>query len=70
MDSIDVLDPSYGNPTDGTGSLVSNQIKFNDYQNINRGSLLKVRGKVERRLDEIQIIADKIKFLEGEENEE
>lgn len=28
MDSIDVLDPSYGNPTDGTGSLVSNQIKF------------------------------------------
>lgn len=28
MDSINVLDPSYGNPTDGTGSLVSNQIKF------------------------------------------
>lgn len=28
MDSINIIDPSYGNPTDGTGSLVSNQIKF------------------------------------------
>ena len=28
MDSINIIDPSYGNPTDGTGSLVSNQIKL------------------------------------------
>ena len=28
MDTINIIDPSYGDPTDGTGSLVSNQIKF------------------------------------------
>ncbi len=28
MDSIDLIDPSYGERTDGTGSLVSNQIKL------------------------------------------
>lgn len=40
---------------------------FNQYSDIQRGDLLKVRGNVERRLDQIQIIVDKIKKLTEEE---
>lgn len=44
---------------------------YNKYPDIQRGDLLKVRGNVERRLDQIQIIVDKIKRLTEEEvNEE
>ena len=43
---------------------------YNTYQQLEKGNLIKIRGKVEKRLDEIQIIVDKIKYLEGEENEE
>ena len=39
------------------------------YPNISKGDLLKVRGTVERRLDQYQIIVEKIKYLEGEEND-
>lgn len=42
---------------------------FNLYPNIEVGNLLKVRGKVEKRLNEIQIIVDKIKDLKGTTNE-
>ena len=42
---------------------------YNHYSNIEKGNLLLVRGKVEKRLNELQIIVDKIKFLEGEINE-
>ncbi|MBO5120849.1 MAG: DNA polymerase III subunit alpha, partial [Bacilli bacterium] len=41
---------------------------YNQYSNIQRGDLLKIRGNVERRLDQIQIIVDKIKKLNEEEN--
>ena len=40
------------------------------YENLERGNLVKVRGKVEKRLNEIQVIVDKIKNLQGENNEE
>ncbi len=43
---------------------------FNKYPNLESGMLIKVRGKVERRLNEIQIIIDRIKLLEGDTNEE
>jgi DNA polymerase-3 subunit alpha len=39
------------------------------YNNLKVGDLIKVRGTVERRLNEIQIIVEKIKYLEGENNE-
>ena len=39
---------------------------FKLYENIEVGNLIKVRGKVERRLNEYQIIVEKIKILEGE----
>ena len=42
---------------------------FNMYQDIDRGSLLKIRGNVEKRLDQIQIIVEKIKDLKGESDE-
>ena len=41
-----------------------------DYENMEKGNILKVRGKVEKRLDEIQVIVEKIKILQGEKNEE
>ena len=43
---------------------------YKDYQNLQKGTLIKVRGHVEKRLNEIQIIVEKIKYLQGAENEE
>ena len=58
--------------TDETGSkefILFPKI-YNNYQDIEKGKLLKIRGKVEKRLDETQVIVDKIKYLEGEQDEE
>ena len=44
---------------------------YKEYSNIQKGDLLKVRGNVERRLDQYQIIIEKIKNLQEEaKNEE
>lgn len=43
---------------------------FNNYQTLERGDIIKIRGNVEKRLNEIQIVVEKIKNLEGEKNEE
>ena len=45
---------------------------YNLYPDIEKGDLLKIRGNVERRLDQIQVIVEKIKKLnkEGDQNEE
>ncbi len=40
------------------------------YSNIEKGNILKVRGTVEKRLNEYQIIVSKIRILQGEKNEE
>ena len=40
------------------------------YENLEKGNIIKIRGKVEKRLNEIQVIVDKIKYLQGESNEE
>ena len=34
-----------------------------------KGDLLKIRGTVERRLDQIQIVVEKIKYLEEKDHE-
>lgn len=39
-------------------------------ENLEVGKVIKIRGKVEKRMDELQIIVDKIKYLQGENNEE
>ena len=39
------------------------------FENIGKGNIIKVRGKVEKRINEIQVIVEKIKILQGEENE-
>ena len=39
------------------------------YPDIARGDILKVRGIVERRLDEWQMVGNRIEKLNGEENE-
>jgi DNA polymerase-3 subunit alpha len=38
--------------------------------NISKGNIVKVRGRVEKRLNEIQVIVDKIKIIQGVKNEE
>ena len=40
------------------------------FENIEKGNILKVRGKVEKRLNEIQVIVEKMKYLQGDKNEE
>ncbi|MBQ3307145.1 MAG: DNA polymerase III subunit alpha [Bacilli bacterium] len=42
---------------------------FTQYDMISIGNVLKIRGKVEKRLNEIQIVVNKIKILQGENNE-
>lgn len=43
---------------------------FSSYSTLQKGDLLKVRGHVEKRFNEIQIIVEKIKYLQGENHEE
>ena len=38
-------------------------------EELEKGKVVKVRGKVEKRLNEIQVIVDKIKILQGENHE-
>ncbi len=42
---------------------------FENFQDLTRGKLIKIRGKVERRLNQIQVIVERIKYLE-ENNED
>ena len=42
---------------------------YKNYPNIGKGLLIKIRGQVEKRLDEIQVIVERIKILQGEKNE-
>ena len=42
---------------------------FIEFQEISKGDLLKIRGHVEKRLDEYQIIVEKIKKLKDDNNE-
>jgi len=42
---------------------------YNMYSKIEKGNLIKIRGHVEKRLDTFQIIVEKLKLLEGENNE-
>ncbi len=43
---------------------------YQNYMDIKKGSLLKIRGRVEKRLNEVQVIVDRIKYLQGDEHEE
>lgn len=43
---------------------------YNEYSNIQKGDLLKVRGTVEKRLNQYQIVVEKIKYLQEEVDHE
>ncbi|MBP5679079.1 MAG: DNA polymerase III subunit alpha [Bacilli bacterium] len=43
---------------------------YQQVDSLEKGIIIKVRGKVEKRLNEIQVIVEKMKKLQGEENEE
>lgn len=42
---------------------------YKNNQELEKGNLLKIRGNVEKRLNETQIVVEKIKYLQGAENE-
>ncbi len=43
---------------------------YSEYPTLSRGNLIKIRGNIEKRLDEYQIIVEKIKILKGDNYEE
>lgn len=43
---------------------------FRQFPNIKKNDLVKIRGHVEKRIDQYQIIIEKIKYLKGEEDEQ
>ena len=78
VDKIKIIDTRKGDKmafitgSDETGSMDYTLFPkvYKEYSNIQRGDLLKIRGNVERRLDQYQIIVEKIKYLQEEgENE-
>lgn len=43
---------------------------YNTYNYLERANIVKIEGRVEKRLNELQIIADKITLLNGEKNDD
>ena len=78
VDKIKVIDTKKGEKmafitgSDETASLEYTLFPkiYKLYNNIEKGNIIKVRGNVEKRLNEYQIIVDKIRILEGENNEQ
>ena len=78
IDKIKVIDTKKGDKmafisgSDETGSREFTLFPkvYNNYSNLTRGNVIKVRGKAEKRLNEVQVIVDRIRILQGEENEE
>ena len=78
VDKVKVINTKKGDKmsfitgSDATGNMEFTLFPkvYQQYSNISRGDLLKVRGVVEKRLNQVQIIVDKIKFLKDDSNEE
>ena len=78
IDKIKVIDTKKGDKmafvtgSDETGSSEFTLFPkiYSYYSNLSRGNVIKVRGKAEKRLNEVQVIVDRIRILQGEENEE
>lgn len=75
VDKIKVINTKKGDKmafvtgSDETGSMEYTMFPrtYNLYNNINKGDLLSVYGNVEKRLNEFQIIIEKLKYLKEEE---
>ena len=59
-----------GSDETGTKEFILFPKVYSNNQNIEKGNIIKIRGHVERRLDEIQVIVERIKIIQGEANEE
>ena len=59
-----------GSDTTGSKEFIVFPKVLNGYDHIQKGNIIKVRGKVEKRIDEIQVIVERIRILQGEKNEE
>ena len=76
VDKIKVINTKKGDRmafisgSDGTGTMEYTLFPrvYQLYDTIEKGDLLKIRGTVEKRLDQYQIIVDKIKYLKEKEN--
>ena len=77
VDKIKVINTKKGekmafmNASDASGSKEFTIFpkEYNLYRDISFGDVIKVVGKVEKRINEVQIIVEKIKKIQGEENE-
>ena len=78
VDKVKVINTKKGdkmafvNGSDETGTFEFTMFPkiFNTFSNIDRGDLVKIRGQVQRRLNEYQIVVEKIRKLEDDNNEE
>ncbi len=75
VDKIKIINTKKGDKmafltgSDETGSMEYTLFPkvLNDYPKLKKGNLLKIRGRVEKRLNKYQIIVERIKDLENEE---
>ena len=78
VDKIKIIDTKKGDKmafitgSDETGTMDYTLFPkiYKEYSNIQKGDLLKIRGNVERRLDQLQIIVERIKNLQEEAHNE
>ena len=77
IEKIKVIDTKKGDKmafitgSDETGSkeFIFFPKVFRKYEQLEKGFIIKTRGRVEKRLDETQVIVDKVRILQGETNE-
>ena len=55
-----------GSDATGTKEFIIFPKLLKEYENLEKGSIIKINGKVEKRLDEYQIVVNNIKYLQGE----
>lgn len=78
VDKIKIIDTKKGDKmafitgSDETGTMDYTLFPkiYKEYSNIQKGDLLKIRGNVERRLNQLQIIVERIKNLQEEAHNE
>ena len=58
-----------GSDESGSGEFVLFPKVFNTCDNISKGNIIKIRGNVEKRFNDIQVIVERIKILQGDVNE-
>ena len=58
-----------GSDESGSGEFVLFPKIYNNCGNINNGTIVKIRGNVEKRFNDMQVVVERIRILQGDENE-